>query len=122
MVVERLQTFYSVNVAGFALTLVEKKNMAKSVLELCLVYASLQHEAANHWHHQVEGNSQLYLLRHLGVEQSQSWSNPRFMWTHANESVVGAMIEVSRSCHSCTFTETALFKQLFHMFFAMIFR
>ena len=47
----------------------------------------------------------LHLLRHLGVEQSQSWCTPRFTWTQPDEDVVGAMIEVSRSRHSCTFTE-----------------
>ena len=87
--------------------------MAKSVLELCLVCASLQHESGKPLAPPSGTQFPNVSAASFGSGTTAELSNPRFMWTHADESVVGAMIEVSRSCHSCTFTETGLVQTAF---------
>ena len=62
-----------------------------------LSVSPLQHEADTPGTTKWKATPKLHLLRHLGVEKSQSWGNPRFTWTYADEDVVGAMIAVSRS-------------------------
>ena len=96
--------------AGFEL------NVAESVLQLSLVRVSLQHEAETTGTTTWKATPKVQLLRHLGVEQARRSDNPRFTWTFADEDAVGAMMEVSRACHSCTFTETALSKHLVRLF------
>ena len=84
-----------------------KKNLGNFVLSV----SPLKHEAETSGTNKWKATPKTHLVRHLGVEQAQSWNNLRFTWTCANEDVVGAMIQVSCSCHS--FTETALFKHSF---------
>ena len=92
-----------------------KKNLGNFVLSV----SPLQHEAETTGTNKWKATPKTHLVRHLEVEQAQSWNNLRFTWICADEDVVGAMIVVSCSCDS--FTETALFKHTFPVVFAMIF-
>ena len=87
VVFERLQTFYAtVKDAGFELTVAEKKNLVKSVLDFCLVWASLPHEAGR------SGTTMQHQSCICGV-----------MW-EGNKHRVWAILVC------CSFTETALFE------------
>jgi len=53
-----------------------------------------------------------HLFQHLCLHQAHRFGNPRFYWTYADEDMVGHMMEVAKSCHPSTLTQTAMFKCL----------
>ena len=55
----------------------------------------------------------MHLFIHLMEWQvTEIGLNPRGCWTHADEDLVGTMVEVSRSCHPSTLMPVSLTKWL----------
>ena len=54
----------------------------------------------------------LHLVQELLLFQCLEWGNPLYYWCYGDESLVGDMIEIARSCHMSTLTVTALVKWL----------
>ena len=54
----------------------------------------------------------LHLVQELLLYQCLEWGNPLYYWCYGDESLVGDMIEIARSCHMSTLTVTALVKWL----------
>ena len=52
----------------------------------------------------------VHLVLHLCEWQAPSVGIPKFVWTYADEDLVGTMIEVAESCHSNTMAATAMTK------------
>ena len=58
----------------------------------------------------------LHMWEHLTEFQAAVLMNPRFFWCHADEDLVGLMVEVAHSCHPATLGVSILFKWL-HLIF-----
>ena len=74
-------------------------------LELCFVHAGWQ-----------DAPAKLEARRYFGLHPTQTRGPLCTNCANDDEDVVDTIINVLRSCHNCAFTETALFKHLFHVF------
>ena len=76
------------------------------------LYQRLYHEAYTLGVKAWKMTPKLHLVQELLLYQCLEWGNPLYYWCYADESLVGDMIEIARSCHMSTVTVTALVKWL----------
>eukprot|EP00959_Pyramimonas_sp_CCMP1952_P452710 9467039-Pyramimonas_sp.AAC.1 len=110
--------FYDIIDANSQFLPEESKN-EMSVLgrKFCQIYNALAVQAFNDHIRMWKLSPKMHVLIHLCETQSATRGNPRFVWTYADEDLVGCMIDVARTCHVRTVSFSVLFTWL-HCHFA----
>ena len=89
-----------------------KKRIVAIGNQMPVMYMRLYREAFDTGVKAWKMTPKLHLVQELLLYQCLEWGNPLYYWCYADESLVGDMIEIARSCHMSTLTVTALVKWL----------